>query len=631
MAKKQFKAESKRLLDMMIHSIYSQREIFLRELISNASDALDKLYYKALTEHIDGINREDLQIRLAVDKQARTVTVSDNGIGMTKEELEQDLGTIAGSGTRAFRGEMTGQPDTDMEIIGQFGVGFYSAFMVADHIEVTSRALGSDEAYCWVSDGADGFTVSPAEKEGRGTDIVLHIRPAQGEDSCDEFLEDYRLAGIVRKYSDYIRYPIRMDMPTSRPKADKPDEYETVTEEQTLNSMVPLWRKNKNEVKPEEYNEFYKNKFFDFTDPLRVIHSHTEGAATYHALLFIPARKPFNYYSREYEKGLQLYASGVLIMDKCADLLPDYFSFVRGLVDSQDLSLNISREMLQHDEQLKRIAAHIEKKIHTELTAMLQNDREKYEAFYKEFGLQLKYGVYSDYGLHKDRLKDLLLFTSSYEDKPVTLAEYVARMKEGQKAIYYACGETVEKIRRLPQTEWLLDRGYELLMLTEDVDEFAVKALHDWDGKEFVSASSEKFETPETDEEKEQAKKQEEDNKPLTDFLTGALGGKVKAVRLSRRLKSHPVCLSTEGEVTLEMEKVLNALPAEQKVHAERVLEINTGHALFEKLRALFAADDKDTLTAYADLLYQQALLMEGMPVDDPVEFSNRICGLMVR
>jgi molecular chaperone HtpG len=442
---------------------------------------MDKLYYKARTEHIGQIDRDTLAIDLEIDTVQRTLTVRDNGCGMTKEELETNLGTIAGSGTRAFRGQLE-QGEQDVEMIGQFGVGFYSAFMVADHIEVTSRAFGSDEAFCWVSDGADGFTVSAAQKAQHGTEIVLHIRPAEGEDSYDEFLQPHRIAGIVRKYSDYIRYPIRMEMEQTRLKEGSEDQYETVSQVQTLNSMVPLWRKNKSEITSEQYNDFYKNKFYDFTDPLRVIHSSTEGAATYNALLFLPARKPYNYYSREYEKGLQLYAGGVLIMEKCADLLPDYFSFVRGLVDSQDLSLNISREMLQHDRQLKLIATHLEKEIHTELTAMLNNDREKYEAFFAEFGLQLKYGVYGDYGRNKDRLKDLLLFTSSYEDKPVTLQEYVGRMKEDQKVIYYACGETAEKIRRLPQTEWLLDRGYELLLLTEDVDEFTVKALHDWDG-----------------------------------------------------------------------------------------------------------------------------------------------------
>lgn len=625
MAKKQFKAESKRLLDMMVNSIYTHREIFLRELISNASDAMDKLYYKARTEHIGEIDRDTLGIDIDIDAVQRTLTVRDNGCGMTKEELETNLGTIAGSGTRAFRGQLA--EDADVEMIGQFGVGFYSAFMVADRIEVTSRAFGSNEAYCWASDGADGFTVSPAEKDGHGTDIVLHIRPAAGEDSYDEFLQPYRIAGIVRKYSDYVRYPIRMLMDVPREGAD--GKTETVAEVQTLNSMVPLWRKNKSEITAEQYNEFYKNKFYDFADPLRVIHSSTEGAATYNALLFVPARKPYNYYSREYEKGLQLYASGVLIMDKCADLLPDYFSFVRGLVDSQDLSLNISREMLQHDRQLQIIATHLEKKIHTELTAMLHNEREKYETFFREFGLQLKYGVYGDYGRNKDRLKDLLLFTSSHEDKPVTLQEYVGRMKEEQKAIYYACGESVDKIRRLPQTEWLLDQGYELLFLTEDVDEFTLKALHDWDGKEFVSASSERFEAPETDEQKEQAQKQDEQNKPMLDFITGALGGKVEAVRLSRRLKSHPVCLTSQGELSLEMERVLNALPAEQKVHAERVLEINASHALFGKLQQLYA-EDQEKLALFAHLLYQQALLMEGMPIEDPVDFSNRICQLMI-
>ena len=630
MGKKQFKAESKRLLDLMINSIYTHHEIFLRELISNASDAVDKLYYKALTEHLEGISREDFAIDLVIGKEDRTLTIRDNGIGMTREELENNLGVIARSGSLNFKKDMAAGEENkteDVDIIGQFGVGFYSAFMVSDKVTVKSRAYGSDEAWCWESEGADGYTIEPCEKEGHGTEIVLHIKPATEDENFDEYLEPYRIQAIVKKYSDYIRYPIRMDMERSRLKESSDKEYETYTENVTLNSMVPLWRKNKSEITPEEYNQFYKEKFYDYEDPARVIHSSTEGAATYNALLFIPARAPYNYYTREYEKGLQLYASGVLIMDKCADLLPDHFSFVRGLVDSQDLSLNISREMLQHDRQLKVIASRLEKKIHSELANMLFNEREKYEAFYKNFGLQLKYGVYNEYGRNKDTLKDLLLFTSSHEDKPVTLAEYAGRMKEEQKYIYYACGESVEKIRKLPQTEAVLDKGYELLFLTEDIDEFALKMLHDWEGKEFKSVAAGDLDL-ETPEEKEEAEKQAEENKDLFAFMKEALGDKVSAVRLSKRLKTHPVCLASEGELSLEMEKVLNAMPTDNKVKASRVLEINESHPIFATLTGLFQSD-KDKLADYTKLLYDQALLIEGLSIEDPVEFSNKLCRLM--
>ncbi len=625
MGKKQFKAESKRLLDLMIHSIYTHKEIFLRELISNASDAIDKLYYHSLTENLTGVSREDFAIDLSLDKETRTLTLEDNGIGMTKEELETNLGTIAKSGSFAFKKENEAKEDVD--IIGQFGVGFYSAFMVADCVTVESRAFGSDEAWCWESHGAEGYTIEPCEKEGHGTRIVLHIKDSTEDENYDEFLEPYRVQAIVKKYSDYIRYPIRMEMEHSRPKEGDDKAYETYTEVETLNSMVPLWKKNKNELTEEDYNSFYKEKFHDFENPLRVIHSSTEGAATYNALLFIPARAPYNYYSREYEKGLQLYASGVLIMDKCADLLPDHFSFVRGLVDSQDLSLNISREMLQHDRQLKVIASRLEKKIKSELLAMLNNDREKYETFYKNFGLQLKYGVYSEFGRNKEMLRDLLLFYSSAEHKLVSLAEYVGRMPEEQKYIYYACGESVDKIDKLPQTELVRDKGFEILYLTDDVDEFALRVLHDFEGKEFksVSAGDLGFETPE---EKEEQKKQEEENKDLFAFMTEALDGKVKAVRLSKRLKTHPVCLASDGELSIEMEKVLNAMPTDNKVKAERVLEINENHPLFAKLAGLYA-EDKEKLKAYTRLLYAQAQLIEGLSVEDPVEFSNTLCDLM--
>ncbi len=632
MAKKQFKAESKRLLDMMIHSIYTHREIFLRELISNASDAIDKLYYKALTDGISGLSRDDFAIQISVDKDNRTLNVSDNGIGMTAEELENNLGTIAQSGSLKFKKDA--EEKEDIDIIGQFGVGFYSAFMVSDKVTVISRPYGSDTAWKWESTGADGYTISEAQKEGHGTDIILSLKANTDEDNYDEFLDSYRIQSLVKKYSDYIRYPIKMAVEKSRLKEgtgteDKPAEYESYTEVETLNSMVPIWKKNKNELKPEDYNQFYKEKFFDFQDPLAVIHSSTEGAATYNALLFIPAKPPFDFYTKEFEKGLQLYASGVLIMDKCADLLPDYFSFVRGLVDSQDLSLNISREMLQHDRQLKLIADRLQKKIKSELKSMLENDREKYETFYKSFGLTLKYGAYSGYGANKDVLEDLLMFYSSSEKKLVTLAEYKERKKEDQKYIYYACGETVEKIDRLPQTEMLRDRGFEILYCTDDVDEFALRMMRDFDGKEFRSVSDKDLGIEDAGE-NEAVKEKAEENKELLRLLKDDLEGKVKDVRLSTRLKSHPVCLSADGGVSIEMEKVLNSMPGDQKVQAERVLELNPDHPVFETLRTLFQSD-ADKLKTYAGLLYNQALLIEGLPIEDPVAFSNAICDLMAK
>lgn len=632
MRTKQFKAESKRLLELMINSIYTHREIFLRELISNASDAIDKLYYHSLSENLTGLSRDDFSIELALDKDARTLTITDNGCGMTKDELESNLGTIAKSGSLAFKQEEDGEHKEDIDIIGQFGVGFYSAFMVASRVTVYSRPYGSDEAWKWESRGVEGYTIEPCEMDGHGTKIVLTLKENEGEENYDEFLDPHRVSALVKRYSDYIRYPIRMDMPARRLKEgcpeDKP-EYEDYTEHETLNSMVPIWKKNKSELKDEDYNNFYKEKYFDFEDPALVIHSSTEGAATYNALLFIPARAPFNYYSRDYEKGLQLYASGVLIMDRCADLLPDCFSFVKGLVDSQDLSLNISREMLQHDRQLKVIAGRLEKKIHSELLSMLKNDRDQYEKFWKNFGLQLKFGVYNDYGAKKDLLQDLLLFHSSSEEKLVTLSEYVGRMKESQKYIYYACGETVEKIGLLPQTELLRDQGYEILYLTDDVDEFALRMLFKYEDKEFKSVADKDLGL-ETEEEKEEIKKQNEENKDLLGFLRDALDGKVKEVRLSSRLKSHPVCLSSDGMVSLEMEKVLSAMPGEQKPKAERVLEVNASHPVFAAMRKLYADEGGlDRLKQYASLLYSQALLIEGMSIDDPVAFSNAICDLM--
>ncbi|MBE6764081.1 MAG: molecular chaperone HtpG [Ruminococcaceae bacterium] len=631
MAKKQFKAESKRLLDLMIHSIYTHREIFLRELISNASDALDKLYYHSLQGGTTGIDRNEFIISIVPDAEQRTLTVTDNGIGMTKAELEDNLGTIAKSGSLAFKRD-TEQPD-DIDIIGQFGVGFYAAFMVADRVMVLSRAFGSDEAYQWESTGADGYTVTEAQKDTHGTVITLHIKDSTEDENYDEFLQPYRLKALVKRYSDYIRYPIQMPMPQSRLKdgceGDKPEDYEQVTETQTLNSMVPLWRKNKNELTDEDYHNFYKEKFYDYTDPLRVIHSSTEGAATYNALMFVPAHAPQDFYSRDYEKGLQLYASGVLIMDKCADLLPDCFSFIKGLVDSQDLSLNISREMLQHDRQLKLIASRLEKKIKSELYSMQQNDRETYETFFKSFGMQLKYGVYAEFGKNKELLQDLLLFASSHDEHPTTLAEYLTRMKEEQTCIYYICGSDREKLARMPQAELVLDRGYEVLYLTEDVDEFCIRALNDYEGKTFKNVSDGDLGL-ETEEEKKQAEEQAEQHKDLLAAMTEALDGKVAAVRLSNRLKSHPVCLSSEGGLSLEMEKVLRAMPGEQaeQFKATRVLEINEHHAIWTTLQRLFDTD-KEKLTTYTALLYDQALLIEGLPVEDPIAFSNALCALM--
>ncbi|MBC8610413.1 molecular chaperone HtpG [Massilimaliae timonensis] len=632
MAKKQFKAESKRLLDLMIHSIYTHHEIFLRELISNASDAIDKLYFKSLTDHSISLSREDFKIHLSLDKENRTLTLSDNGIGMTQEELENNLGVIAKSGSLAFKKENDMQDDVD--IIGQFGVGFYAAFMVSSEVKVVSRAYGSDDAYCWISSGVDGYTIEPCRKDSVGTDVILKIKENTEEENFDEFLEQYRIQGIVKKYSDYIRYPIQMEMERSKLKEgtgkDGVDpEYETYTETETLNSMVPIWKKSKEEVSEEDYNNFYKEKFFDFEDPLKVIHSKTEGAATYNALLFIPAKAPFNYYTKDFEKGLQLYSNGVLITDKCADLLPDYFSFVKGLVDSEDLSLNISREMLQHDRQLKVIAKSIEKKIKNELAKLMKSDREAYNKFFENFGLQLKYGVYSNYGMNKEQLQDLLLFHSSSENKLVSLAEYVSRMKEEQKYIYYATGESVARIEHLPQAELVKDKGFEILYLTDDIDEFAIQMMREYQEKQFKSISAGDLDL-ETEEEKEEIKKQEEENKDLFAAMKEALGDKVSKVRLSQRLKSHPVCLTSEGGLSLEMEKVLNAMPTDQKVKAERVLEINAAHPIFETLKKL-AATDPEKLNAYTDLLYTQAMLIEGMPVEDPVAFSNAVCDLMTQ
>lgn len=626
MPKKQFKAESKRLLEMMINSIYTQREIFLRELISNASDAIDKIYYRALTDDQLVFNKDDYFIKIKADKEARTLTISDTGIGMTKDELENNLGIIANSGSFAFKNE--NELKDGHNIIGQFGVGFYSAFMVADVVTVISRALGSDEACKWESKGTDGYTIEPCEKAEVGTDIILRIKENTEDDQYDEYLEEYRLKSIIKKYSDFIRYPIKMDVTSSRPKEGSEDEYESYTEEQTVNSMVPIWRKNKSELTDEDYENFYMEKRYGFDKPVSHIHIKADGAVVYNAILYIPEKTPFDYYTKEYEKGLELYSNGVLIMNKCADLLPDYFSFVKGMVDSEDLSLNISREMLQHDRQLKAIAKNIQSKIKSQLQTLLKDDREKYEQFYASFGRQLKFGVYNDYGMNKDVLQDLLLFTSSKEKKLVTLDEYVSRMPEDQKYIYYAAGESVERLEKLPQTELVLDKGYEILYFTDDIDEFAIKMIMKYKEKEFKSVSSGDLGI---EAEASEEKADTDENKELFAAMKDLLAGKVKEVKASKRLKSHPVCLSTEGELTIEMEKVLNSMPGAdgQSVKADKVLELNVNHDVFQSLKKAYDSD-KEKLALYTNLLYNQALLIEGLPVSDPVEFTNDICKVMV-
>ena len=637
MAQKQFKAESKRLLDLMINSIYTHKEIFLRELISNASDATDKLYYNAMKEGKTGITRDSLPIELTLDKANRRFIIEDHGCGMTAEELESNLGTIARSGSLAFKAENEKQDDID--IIGQFGVGFYAAFMVAKHVEVVSRAVGSDSANRWESDGADGYTVTPCEKAENGTKIVLTIKDNTETENYDEFLEPYRVQGLVKKYSDYIRYPIKMDMTRSRMKEKPADagedykpEWEEYVENETLNSMVPIWKKSKKDLKDEDYNSFYTQKFFDYQPPLCHIHTSVEGAVTYTAMLFIPSHAPMDYYSKDYEKGLQLYSNGVLIMDKCADLLPDHFSFVRGMVDTADLSLNISREMLQHDRHLKAIAQSLEKKIKNELLKMQKDKPEDYEKFWAAFGRQIKYGAYVQYGAHKELLQDLLMYHSSTENKLVSLKDYVSRMKDDQKYIYYACGETVDKIKMLPVMETLSDKGYEVLCMDDSIDEFCTKMIAKYDDKEFKSVLDADLGL-ETEDEKEEIKKQSEDNKELLEALSKALEGKVKKVELTGRLKNHPCCLRAEGPVTLEMEKVLNqqaAVNGGETVRAERVLELNAEHPIFKKLCAL-QAEGSDKLADYADILYTQSLLIEGLPVDDPAAYANKICDLLAK
>lgn len=626
MAKKQFKAESKRLLDMMINSIYTQKEIFLRELVSNASDAIDKIYYKALTDDQLVFDKENYYIKLTVDKANRTLVITDTGIGMAKEDLENNLGVIAKSGSLAFKKE--NEIKDGHNIIGQFGVGFYSAFMVADVVTVTSRALGSDEAFKWESKGADGYTIQPCEKATVGTEITLKIKESTEDDQYDEYLEEYRLKAIIKKYSDFIRYPIKMDVKGQRPKEGSEGELEDFEEEQTVNSMVPIWRKNKNELTQEDYENFYFEKRYGFDKPIKHVHISADGAVVYNAILFIPGNTPFDYYTKEYEKGLELYSNGVLIMNKCGDLLPDYFSFVKGMVDSEDLSLNISREMLQHDRQLKLIAKNIQSKIKGQLQSLLKDERENYEQFYNSFGRQLKFGVYNDYGMHKDVLQDLLMFYSSTEKKLVTLDEYVSRMPEDQKYIYYAAGQSIDRIEKLPQTEMVSDKGYEILYFTDDIDEFAIKMITKYKEKEFRSVSSGDLGI-ESDGDDNAADTEESGNKELFEYMNGILSDKVKGVKASKRLKSHPVCLSTEGEVTIEMEKILKAMPNGQDVQADKVLEININHEVFQSLKDAFD-NDKEKLALYTTLLYNQALLIEGLPIQDPVAFTNDLCKIMV-
>nr|WP_325295878.1 molecular chaperone HtpG [uncultured Oscillibacter sp.] len=626
MAKKQFKAESKRLLDLMINSIYTHKEIFLREIISNASDACDKLCYQALTDSAVGMDRGDFKIEITVDKDARTLTVSDNGIGMDKADLENNLGIIASSGSYKFKQEL-GEDAKDTDVIGQFGVGFYSAFMVSDQITVVTRKYGAESGYKWQSSGADGYTIAECEKETVGTDIVMHVKADTEDEKYGEFLENWKLQELVRKYSDYIRFPIRMEVSKTRKKEDSPEdkpEYETYTEVETLNSMVPIWQRAKSEVTAEEYNKFYRDKFHDYADPQRVIPVSVEGSVTYKALLFVPGAAPFDYYTKEFEKGLQLYSNGVLIMDKCADLLPEHFRFVRGVVDSPDLSLNISRELLQHDRQLKVIAGNLEKKIKADLAKFLAEDREGYQTFWKNFGRQLKYGVVNEYGRHKDLLQDLLLFYSSTEKKPVTLDEYVSRMKEDQKYIYYAAGETVDKIDKLPQTEGLRDAGTEILYFTEEVDEFCAQTLRTYKEKEFRSVLDQEIEEGA----EKKAEEEAEAHKSAFDFVKEALGDKVKEVKASARLKSHPVCLTAGEGLSFEMEKYFQAVQPDASIKADRILELNVEHPAFQALEAAVEADPEKA-KAYAALLYNQALLIAGLPLEDPSGYTDLVCGLM--
>ncbi len=627
MKEKQFKAESKRLLDLMINSIYTNKEIFLRELISNASDALDKRYYNSMTQKKETVDKDKLNIKILVDKENKLLTIEDNGCGMNKEELENNLGTIAKSGSLAFKEAQDKQDD--VEIIGQFGVGFYSCFMVSSDVTVISKSLDDEQAYKWHSKGVEGYTIEPTEKNEIGTKIILKIKDDTEDEKYSRYLEEFVIKNLVKKYSDYIRYPILMDVEHEKLKEGSKDEYEKVKETETLNSMVPLWKKKKSEIKQEEYDSFYTSKFSDFSKPQKVIHTQAEGTFSYNALLFIPSHLPYDFYTKEYEKGLQLYSNGVLIMEKCDELLPDYFGFVKGLVDSPDLSLNISREMLQHDRQLKTLAKNIEKKINAELTKMLNSDRDEYIRFFNNFGSQLKYGAYDNYGMDKDKLKDLLMFYSSTDKKLTTLKEYVSRMKEEQKDIYYACGETLDKIDMLPQVEKVKEKGYEILYLTENIDEFVVHSLMNYDEKKFTNICTNELDL-DTEEEKEKLKKENEENKDMFDAMKEAIKDEVQLVRFTHRLKNHPVCLTSEGAISLEMEKVINAMPTDQNVKAQKVLEINEEHPIANKLKELYK-EDKDKLKDYTKILYSQARLIEGMSVENPTEISNLICDIMAK
>lgn len=632
--KKEFKAESKRLLDLVVNSIYTNKEIFLRELLSNASDATDKRYYRTLAQGSEALNRTDLPIELSVDKEKRTITITDHGCGMSEEELEENLGTIAHSGSLDFKeqlkeqGTPQGDEQENVEIIGQFGVGFYSAFMVADRVEVFTKGMDEEQGYLWESQGIDTYTVRPYDKEEIGTQIVLHLKDNDEDESYDDYLEDYRLSSLVSKHSDYIRYPIRMEMEKSRPVEGEEGEFETYHQVETLNSMTPIWKRRQQDVEQEEYFAFYRSKFGDFNDPMRVIRSSSEGLVSYQSLLFIPSHAPFNYYSPDFQKGLQLYANGVLIMDKCEDLLPDYFGFVKGLVDSQDLSLNISREMLQQDRQLHVIANHLEKKIQSELEDMLQNSREDYENFFQHFGISLKLGVYDNFGMHKEKLEDLLLYHSSAGADMTTLAEYVSRMPEEQKYIYYACGDSIAQLEKLPAAEVVLDKGFEILYMTQDVDEFCARILESYDGKELRSLADGDLGL-ETEEEKEKLEEKSQQSQDLFAFMKEALDGKVEEVKFSTRLKNHPVCMGTKGEITLEMEKMFAAMPDNPGIRAERVLELNAEHEMFSELNRLYQ-QDQDKLALYSELLYGQALLLEGLELDDPIAFSDAVAKLML-
>ena len=625
MKKREFKAESKRLLDLMINSIYTNKDIFLRELVSNASDAIDKLYYKSLTEKNINISKEELSIRIDVDKENRKIVISDNGCGMTESELENNLGIIAKSGSLAFKQENNEQEDVN--IIGQFGVGFYSAFMVSKSIEVLSKSYDSDKAYLWKSSGEDGYTIEEATKDTNGTTITLNIKDDTEEVKYSDYLEEYKIRSIIKKYSDYIRYPIIMKVENRVLKEGSKDEYETVIEDTTLNSMTPIWKKNKNEITEEEYSNFYTDKFYDYEKPMKVIHTSVEGNCTYTSILFIPNHAPYDLYSKEYENGLQLYSNDILIMDKCSELLPDYFNFVKGIVESPDLSLNISREMLQQDRKLQIISKNIETKIKKELLDMLNDNRDEYQKFFKTFGTQIKYGIYNDYGMNKEKLQDLLMFYSANKKDYITLKEYIESLKEGQEVIYYACGETVDKIDMLPQVEQIKDEGYDILYLTEYVDEFVIKTLMNYENKNFVNICSKDVNLGDA-KEKEKLEKLNTKNKDMLESMKEILKDKIEDVRFTNRLKNHPLCLTTEGDISIEMEKVINAMPTDEKIHAKTILEINESHPISEKLRKLYK-EDKDTFDKYTKILYSQARLIEGLTIENPTEISNIICDLI--